>query len=241
VALIKNTQAERIVKPGFQDLGDLKRQAEELVAQARLEASRIIERSRVESQARVDEAVRDGYDEGRQRGYAAGQVEGRDDGRTEVLSELSRQIGELLVGWTKALETWESQRASMLLAAREDIVKLALAMGEKITHRVIEAEPAAVVDQVAEALALLAKPTAVIISINPADRPIVESVLGDLVKSINLCTHIDLSDDPEVSRGGCVVATDRGHIDATIDRQIQRITDTLLARTPRPGGRRRKQ
>ncbi|MCZ6506460.1 MAG: FliH/SctL family protein [Acidobacteria bacterium] len=241
MALIKNTQAERIVKPGFQDLGDLKRQAEELLAQARLEASRIIEKSRVEAQARVDEAVRDGYDEGRQRGYAAGQVEGRDDGRTEVLSELSRQFGELLAGWTKAHQTWESQRASMLLAAREDIVKLALAMGEKITHLVIEAEPAGVVDQVAEALALLAKPTAVTFSIIPADRSIVQSVLGDLVASMNLCTHIDLRDDPEVSRGGCVVATDRGHIDATIDRQIQRITDTLLARTPRPRGRRRKR
>ncbi|MCZ6544292.1 MAG: FliH/SctL family protein [Chloroflexi bacterium] len=129
----------------------------------------------------------------------------------------------------------------MLLAAREDVLKLALAMGEKITHRVIEAEPAAVVDQVAEALALLAKPTAVTISINPADRSILQSVLGDLVESMNLCTHIDLRDDPEVSRGGCVVATDRGHIDATIDRQIQRITDTLLARTPRPRGRRPKQ
>ncbi len=241
MALIKNTQAERIVKPGFQDLGDLKRQAEELLAQARLEAQRIIERSRVEGQARVDEAVRDGYDQGRQKGYAAGQAEGRDQGRTEVLSELSRQIGELLASWTKALETWESQRASMLLDAREDILKLAIAMGEKITHRVIETEPAAVVDQVAEALALLAKPTAVTISINPADRSIVQSVLGDLVESMNLCTHIDLSDDPEVSRGGCRVATDRGHIDATIDRQIQRITDTLLARTPRPRGRRPKQ
>lgn len=241
MALIKNTQAARIVKPGFQDLGDLKRQAEESLVQARLEAQRIIEKSRVEAQARVDEAVRDGYDQGRQKGYAAGQAEGRDEGRTEVLSELSRQIGELLASWTKALETWESQRASMLLDAREDILKLAIAMGEKITHRVIETEPAAVVDQVAEALALLAKPTAVTISINPADRSIVQSVLGDLVESMNLCTHIDLSDDPEVSRGGCRVATDRGHIDATIDRQIQRITDTLLARTPRPRGRRPKQ
>ncbi len=241
MALIKNTQATRIVKPGFQDLGDLKRQAEESLAQARLEAQRIIERSRVEGQAGVDEAVRDGYDQGRQKGYAAGRAEGRDEGRAEVLSELSRQIGELLASWTKALETWESQRASMLLAAREDILKLALAMGEKITHRVIDTEPAAVVDQVAAALALLAKPTAVTISINPADRSIVQSVLGDLVESINLCTHIDLSDDPEVSRGGCVVATDRGHIDATIDRQIQRITDTLLARTPCPRGRRPKQ
>ena len=192
MALIKNTQAARIVKPGFQDLGDLKRQAEESLAQARGEAQRIIERSRVEGQARVDEAVRDGYDQSMQKGYAAGQAEGRDEGRTEVLSELSRQIGELLASWTKALETWESQRASMLLDAREDILKLAIAMGEKITHRVIETEPATVVDQVAEALALLAKPTAVTISINPADRSIVQSVLGDLVESMNLCTHIVL-------------------------------------------------
>jgi flagellar biosynthesis/type III secretory pathway protein FliH len=103
-------------------------------------------------------------------------------------------------------------------------------MGEKVCHRIVETDGSAVADQVAEALHLVASPSAVTVCVNPQDRPFVESVLADLVERIGQCTHADLRDEPSVGRGGCIVTTDRGRIDATIDRQLERICESLLGR-----------
>ncbi|MCH8164178.1 MAG: hypothetical protein IH889_01070 [Planctomycetes bacterium] len=141
-------------------------------------------------------------------------------------------MGDLITSWTEAAQRWESDRNAMLDAAREDVLEFALAMGTKITHRTIEADPTVVTDQLAEALALLAEPTAVTVSINPEDRPMVESVLPDMLQRLSRCAHIDVREEATVSRGGCIVATGKGRIDATIERQIDRIVATILASAP---------
>ena len=127
---------------------------------------------------------------------------------------------------------WESDRSAMLEAAGEDVLEFALAMGRKITGRTIESDPTVVTDQAAEALALVVAPSAVTISINPKDRSLMKRAMGRLLEKIDGCSHVELRDDPAVSRGGCIVTTARGRIDATIDRQIDRIVQTLLARQP---------
>jgi len=49
---------------------------------------------------------------------------------------------------------------------------------------------------------------------------------------LGVCEHADLREDVAVGRGGCVVRSARGSIDATIETQLERIAATLLpART----------
>jgi flagellar assembly protein FliH len=235
MGLIKNRDAHGVVSHGFQDLGDLKLQAEKLLDEARAEARRIVEEAEARAQSLITEAQPRGHEEGRQRGHAEGLEAGRGEGRAEALNELRARLEQLIPAWTGALETFEKQRNDLLLAAREDILELALAMGGKITHRVIEADPGVVTDQVAEALALVAEASAITVSVNPKDRKLVEKVLGDVVEKIGLSAHVDLSEDEQISAGGCVVTTGKGRIDATVDRQIERIVETLLP--PAPGGR----
>ncbi|MCH8153361.1 MAG: hypothetical protein IH830_13425 [Planctomycetes bacterium] len=226
MALIKNTEAAGLVRQGaVLDLGDLNRQAERVLEQARAEAQRIVEQSRAEAQELVAQAVQRGHAEGKEQGLA----EGREQGREEAVGQFKIQIGDLITSWTEAAQRWESDRNAMLDAAREDVLEFALAMGTKITHRTIEADPTVVTDQLAEALALLAEPTAVTVSINPEDRPMVESVLPDMLQRLSRCAHIDVREEETVSRGGCIVATGKGRIDATIERQIDRIVATILA------------
>jgi flagellar assembly protein FliH len=235
MGLIKNTEAHRVVKHGFQDLGDLKLQAERLLDEARAEARRIVDEARATAEALIAESGPRGFAEGKQRGLGEGHEEGRRRGREEAIDELRSRLDQLVPSWTGALESFEAQRADLLLAAREDILELGLTMGGKITHRVIEADPKVVTDQVAEALALVADASAVTVAVNPEDRALVEAVLGEIVEKIGVCTHVDLREDEQVGRGGCVLTTGKGRIDATVDRQIERIVDTLLP--PAPGGR----
>ncbi len=228
MALIKNRDAAGLVTRGFEDLGELRSQAEQIIAGARAEADRVLEAARAEAQALIDEAGPRGFAEGRERGLTEGRAEGEQLGRDETIRKYTAQLEALAASWGAVLAELESGREEMLHSAREDIVQLALTIGERIARRVIELDPAVVKDQVADVLAHVNQPSGVTLSINPADRTLVESVLPTLCEKLGSSAHVDLRDDPEVERGGCVLTTGKGRIDATISTQIDRIATALL-------------
>ena len=229
MALIKNTTAGPLAKSASVfDLSDLARESKHLLQEAKQQSQQIMQRAEQEAATLVDSAADRGFAEGKDQGLAQGREEGRQAGRAEAIEEFTPQLKDLQVSFTAALEQWEADRNGMVLAAREDVLRLALAIAEKVTYRIIQTDSTVIGDQLAEALALLVAPRAVTVAVAPQDRALVEAMLPELIDKINTCTHAAIRDDPSVTPGGCVISTGAGRIDATIERQIQRIVDTLL-------------
>ena len=240
MALIKNRHAGGLVTRGFEDLGDLQKQAAGIVEAARVEAARIIAEAQTQAAAIAAEAAPRGLAEGREQGLVEGRQEGCQVGREETIGQYTAQLSALGESWTAAIEAFEADRSATLQTAREDIVELALAMGGRIARRVIEADPAVVQDQVAEAISLVTAPSGMTLSINPDDRELVQAVLPALCERLANGNHVELRDDPLVERGGCVLSTGKGVIDATLEKQIERIADVLLPNSPAKRERKKK-
>jgi len=229
MALIKHAKSDRIAKEAIVlDMGDLGRQAERLLSSARAEAARLLQDARAESQRLIDSADQRGYAEGLERGTSEGRDIGQREGREAAQVELGQQLGELTRQWTTALRTWETDRREMFQGAREDVIRFAFAIAKKVVQRVVATDPAAVLDQVAAALAMVSHATSVEIAINPEDHPLVEGVLPELAAAVSGCEHASLRDDSSVSRCGCIVRTGNGRIDASIETQLDRIAEALV-------------
>jgi flagellar assembly protein FliH len=227
--LIKARNSDHIAKSALVlDLGDLKRQADEIIAQARREAEEILAAAQTEADQLVATADARGFEIGRTRGLEEGRATGRVEGEAAARQEHDESIREVTSAWTATLERWEGEFGDMLVAAREDVLRFALAMARKIVLRVVETDPGVIDDQLAEALALLCGPRSVRVTVNPADRARVESALPALVERLGRSAHADLDEDPEVTRGGCVVRTDRGVIDARLETQLDRMVSTMI-------------
>lgn len=233
MALIKNSDATRLVKSAIVfDLGDVNREAKRLLDDARSEARSIVEQARAEARGEHAAAVSEGHEQGLAAGRREGAEQGRSAGRDEVLEQYRPEVERLIQSWTDALERWEAERRALQSEARQDVLRFAFAFAEKLVHRVIEIDEQVAARQVEAALEMVAAPTALEIAINPEDRATVESVLADLATRIGGCREIAIRDDEQMSRGGCVVATAGGSIDATIETQVARIADALLASSP---------
>jgi flagellar assembly protein FliH len=232
MALIKGRDVERLVLRGFQDVGDLRRQAEEMVVTARAEAQKLLDEAQAAAQRVGAEAAPRGEEEGRKRGMDEGRAEGLRQGREEALAKWDAELRQLVASWTAALAAVESGRGEIFAAARDDVLDLGLAIGARIARRQVKADPSVVREHVAEAVAMVAAPGKVAVTVNPADRKLVESVLAEVAARLGDSSHVELCDDPAVERGGCVVTTPRGRIDATVDKQIERIAEALVAGTP---------
>ena len=186
MAVIKNTHSYRLLKDAVVlDLGDLSRQGDEILRQARVQAKAIITEAEKAAGKLVTEASDKGFEEGYKKGQAQGQLDGEQQAHEEVTSRFTEELQTLQQSWLTALKEWETRRSDMLLQARQDVLHFAFSLARKIVHQVIEHDPQVIASQLEDALMLLSRPSALCIALNPEDGPIVRELLPELQAGIN--------------------------------------------------------
>ncbi len=209
------------------DLGDIQRQGEALRDEAQREAERIVEEARRERERLISDARDVGLEQGRTEGLERGRAEGIEQGRAEAMEAGRGEIEGLIQSWGDALDAFEFARDSLLVGARADVLRLALAIAERVVKRVVEAAPDVVEEQLEEALKIVLNPTRLVIRVHPEDRAVAGDVAPRLMERLHGAAHCDLVDDDGLPRGSCVVRTERGEVDARIDTQLERLIGAL--------------
>ncbi len=218
------------------DLGDIMRQGEQLKARSRESADRIVEDAKRERDRLLANASEEGRLKGYEQGVSEGRIAGQKEGRAEALQEFRDRLAKLDAAWSAALVGFERDRDRMLLEASQDVLKLAVRIGELVTKRSIQVHPEAVADQLAAVLARVAKSTSLTIRIHPEDRTLVQEALVTLVRAADSATHVELVDDASLGRASVVANTaGGGEVDASIKTQLERIARDLLP-GPNSGG-----
>ena len=260
MAVIKDAQARDMARQAVVlDLGDLSRQASTILDQARREAEKIVRDARAERERIVAGAAEQGRAQGHAEGLARGTQEGQEKGKAAAVAEYRKRLDDLAAQWTGAVERFDAAREELLTRVQRDVLELALLIAAKVTKRVIETDPGVVVEQARSVLELVAQPTAMVLAICPEDREVLERSLPALVARLPQLRHVELQEDPSVTRGS-VLARSRGagepaaaggggsgrgrgsggggvggggggEIDATIETQLSRIVEALI-----PGG-----
>ena len=102
-------------------------------------------------------------------------------------------------------------------------------MAEKAVAGALAAQPERVVDVVRGALRCLVERERVVILVNPDDLEAVREAVGDLVRSLGGMEHCDVQEERRVNRGGAVVRSSAGEIDATMATKLDRAREVLEA------------
>lgn len=229
MALIRGNGAGSMAARGaVLDLGDLARRASVMREAALAEAERIIADARARAESESAQLRARAEEEGRARGLERGMAEGRERGRREAFDEAKERLAALESAWADGLRAFEARRDGMLVEAKRDVLDLAIEIGRRVTKRVASTDPSVAVEQVREALALIARPTRLRVAVHPDDLPALREAMPSLMDRFEGAAHAELRPDPSLGRGSCVVETDRGGtIDASIETQLERIAAAL--------------
>ena len=213
------------------DLRDFARSAEDMVAAARAEAQRIVQEARLRAESERA-AVRQ---QAHRQGYEGGMTEGRAAGEAAALAEARERFAKeqqaLLAALRDLLERFQAQREQLYLAARRDVVVLAVAVARRIVSGLDamgEAAPEAALAAAQEAMDLVGKATEALIRVHPADRQALEKLAKDVQNDLQSSRHVRLVEDAAVGRGGVIVETAEGSVDARAMSRVERIADELV-------------
>jgi flagellar biosynthesis/type III secretory pathway protein FliH len=173
---------------------------EELVAAARAEADAITEQARVR---------------GREEGFAAG------------MAEAQVQLEPVRDALIEARAGIERMADEIVPLVEQRAVELALVLAEKILATSLALDPSLVGSIATGALRRIVSRDRIELDVNPEDVELVTAALASDANELSSSRRIDVIAERRVPRGGCVVRTVDGEIDARIEKQLERAAGIL--------------
>ena len=177
------------------------------VVEAKQEARRIIEDAEQQANRIRDEAEQE-REQLRQQGYDEGYQEG---------------VGRYTEQTTKALLEIDQLK----VALEPEYIKLVTACVEKIVGEELKLHPDSIIGIVRNALKAATQQREINVRVNPADAEMLRKNQRRLLDVLARANSIEIREDDSVGRGGCIVVTELGTIDASLERQLAAIQAAL--------------
>lgn len=179
---------------------DPRAMAEDFMAAARAEADDLRHTARQQ-----------GYEEGYQAGIAAAREE----------------LAPAATAMAHALAEAQQLRAEAADQVEARAVELSLRLAEKVLAGTLEVQPERVVDVVRGALRCLVDRERVTVQVNTLDLELVRDAVEPIASTLGGIDNIDVQEDRRVARGGALVRSAAGEVDATIETKLARAREVL--------------
>jgi type III secretion protein L len=138
--------------------------------------------------------------------------QGRQAGRAELASELLRA---------------QQAHEQALAALEPQAVEIALRAAKQLLGAEIQAQPEQIRAVVAPLLARLRRARSLVLRVHPDDRAALEPWLQAAQAKGSLPAELALEPDPQLTRGGCVLRSEIGTLDARVETQLAALARAL--------------
>ncbi len=170
----------------------------------RIDDRNLISRAREEADAIRENAAKDGYQAG--------------------LDMAKEDIAMLKDG----LDVFYGSKQEIYDTVANDILQISIDIAKKIIKKEVAEDPEIILGNIKEILNNLSKEeTKLILKVNPSQAAILKQQVPDFVSSAGLDAKVVIIPDESILEGGCILTTTNGVIDATIESQIDVISEAL--------------
>ena len=170
----------------------------------RIDDRNLISRAREEAEAIRENAAKDGYQAG--------------------LDMAKEDVAMLKEG----LDVFYGSKQEIYDAVANDILQISLDIAKKIIKKEVAEDPEIILRNIKEILNDLSKEeTKLILKVNPSQAAILKQQVPNFVSSAGLEAKVVIIPDESILEGGCILTTTNGVIDATIESQIDVISEAL--------------
>ena len=206
----RQTDAAAVIK------ADAENEAQNIIARAKSEAAQIVSDAQAERDRLRNEAETTGFDKGHQEGYEKG------------VAEVDRLIDRMHT----ILEQVMKRREEILADTESQIVELVILMARKVIKILSENQKNVVMANTMAALKKVKTRGEVTLRVNLEDVKLTTANAQEFINHVENVQGITVLEDSTVERGGCIVETDFGAIDARISSQLQELENKILEVSP---------
>lgn len=191
--------------------------------------------SHTQALQQTKEEVKNIEKEARNKGYNNGYQKGKEEGITAGKKEVLQRQKEVLeeISTTKNLlsqivEGAQKEREKFLERNEEEILNLSISVAKKIIGEEIATNKKVIFSVIKSAVDKLKERDKITLRVNPADLETINQFKEKVMYLQSKVSEVKYFPDESVEKGGVIVETSYGVIDATIDAQIKELKKTLI-------------
>lgn len=212
---------EELVLAGTKQVEEMLRQANLTIDEMRQQASR-------EAAMEAEQLKNKASEEGKTQGHATGLRQGLD----EAKQQMSLQIQQTCDQCNAIVAAAEQEARQILQEAEPKIIDLVMAISRKIIVDEVETRPAVVLELVRGALTRVRDQNQIIIHVSPDDYEFILQSRRILQTVVGAEQTLTVTADAVLSKGGCLIETSFGTVEAGIDTQLESIRRVLQGMLP---------
>ena len=129
--------------------------------------------------------------------------------------------------FTEAAEELKRMQQEFYHQVEGEILDLVLATTRKVVQREVDSQKDMILHVLKEAMAKAIDRERIRVRINPSDFDFVHAHKPDIVQAVDGIKHLVIERDEAISRGGAIVESDYGTIDARIERRIEEVEKAM--------------
>ena len=216
-------EAFKILQKKSVEARKLKEEAQEeaqtILKDANNEAARLENEAQSKANAIVQEARDKAVEEGRDEGFKKGEEE----------------VNRLIERTHAIINAAIDNKKNIIENTEEQLVGLVLLIAKKVVKVISETEKDVVIENVREALKKLGKETEIAIKVNTKDLGLTTKNKRNFISMVESLERVKVEEDDRITRGGCVIETSLGDVDARIQTQLQIIEEKIRELVPIKG------
>lgn len=164
-----------------------------------------------------------GIDEGRRLAEAKFQ-----ESLAKIRQEEDERIALIMAGISGQLHELQKTIES-------DAYRFALAVAERIVKHEVAVQDDIVIAQIREAIQRIVGVESIKLRVHPTDESVVQAHRNAFLSSLGNVRELIIEADEGVERGGCIIESASGNIDARISTQLRQIEAALFGPSPNRG------
>ncbi len=209
-------------RAAFEHLESVREQIKAEMEKVKIDSERENERAKFEAEKMIKDAelkVSEIEHEAYKKGYDAGREEGYKEGQAEVLRLIDR-LGTIV---SSAVDI----RDNIIRSSEKLMTDMILMIARKVIKDEIVERREVVMNNIKEAIRRVKDRDRIDIRVNFADLDMTTAHKEELIKMMASLKKVNIYEDSRVDRGGCIIETDVGAIDARISTQLDTIEEAI--------------
>lgn len=155
---------------------------------------------------------------------------GFDDGQKITISTFKAELEthqEWVRNFDKIVKELQKHYISEIKKLEDSLTHLSIMVAEHILDKEVSSSSEIVIEQTRKAIQTLDDDIIFKIHLNPEDIQILKEVKSELLADSSVLEGVDIIADQSVGRGGCILETSVGNIDARLKTQLELTGDLL--------------
>ncbi|MBI5834025.1 MAG: hypothetical protein HZB16_17160 [Armatimonadetes bacterium] len=191
-------------------LQEIMEEAEAIIKDAQVEAERVLAEAMAQAEGMRDQMFQMALE------AARAELAQQADPEAALATEDLRSAAQALQTTAEDLALQHQMHAARL---EEAILDIAFEVAEKVLGTEVQARPELVVESVRQALVRMSD-NDLTIRVHPDDMPIVQEAMWELRNERNTGDMLSFQQDARVDRGGCIVESENGSVDARLSTKL---------------------